>query len=626
MAAMLTKLPQELFDGVTAELDKSDLISLSRVSKQANERTARALWQSVTITAPSADRLDDTTIAGLPQICNEIVTRFHFRYSLEDCTRHRCPHEYTQYFESSDEDDEMEADSEDDAITADRDDEYDSSYPAFDRLTRRVKSVLGRFRAGQLRSFSWDLGTCVVSEVLGRQGIICLNHPSLQSLSLTTNAICSRYDDDDREIDLSPFQHLRRLRWKAPKADHLTTLSLAIRSNSARLQRLELDFVSWAHLLDELLEGGDGNDEIQTYFVKKIFQLPRYFPDLRVLSLSQVPLTAAVALAVNFDTLTSLTLRNCPGGDEFLEHVLERRCSIKLKTLEIRYDFAIGILDYVMRDFLDAFEGLEELFVCELGSVDTIDFWNHVAHHGATLRNMVHHQRTSDLDDESPYAGEMHDLQDLALFGEPLRQLKHDPSQNPLARLDLECIALSCEPLRLRYILQPFVSKSSLKLLHIRQSLSDIHRYESVAVQPMIDMRLDVKSEYEGRASEELADSASSGSGTSCSLFSDADVIPESNDEGVAGEQHEALAEFRPEFRKLIEWIFGPEGISSLQTVAFGDFANIDPYSSHNRIFCRNTQGGCNFQVLDQFSPVARKISREYCHILQACPIEPLSG
>lgn len=189
----------------------------------------------------------------------------------------------------------------------------------------------------------------------------------------------------------------------------------------------------------------------EDYFYGTMLQLTGYssqpfFSNIRVLSLSQVPLTAFVASAINFHTLRSLTLRKCPGWDEFLRGVLEHNQPLNLKTLEIQYSYA-GILEleeHVIGCFLDAFGGLEELFVSVPGPHDSIRFWNHLAHHRETLRKFADHQRTI-----SPTPDMGQDIPDLGIPGRQIRRIKENPSQNPLARLDLECIGLPCMPERL---------------------------------------------------------------------------------------------------------------------------------------------------------------------------------
>lgn len=289
----------------------------------------------------------------------------------------------------------------------------------------RLPNPVPRVWKHLIPSYSWDLGTCVPSEILGRQGILSLRQCSLKSLSLITDLACEHSEDDECDLDLSSFRQLQSLRWKAPANAHLEALSVAIRSNSVHLKKLELDFGRWEDLWMSLdHDRDDDEDEERYYFSAKILQLtnhsPRpFFPDIRVLSLSHVPLgAAAMAPAINFSTLVSLTLRKCLCWEEFLERVLEQGPTINLTKLEIQDSDSVstGMGPFVIADLLEAFRGLEELFITDMGvSLDSTVVWSHVAHHRATLRRFVYHQRVVDQDEESPYFEKERDLRGLGI-------------------------------------------------------------------------------------------------------------------------------------------------------------------------------------------------------------------
>lgn len=285
------------------------------------------------------------------------------------------------------------------------------------------------------------------SEILGPQGVITLHQRSLESLTLTTDPTCDRGHFNN--IYLSPFRELRSLCWKAPSIGSLHPLSVVIRSNSAHLQELDLDFVNWEEL--RRLLGYDGDkEEGENYFPDTILQLPThshqpYFPNIRILSLSQVPLTAAMASAINFPALVSLTLRDCPNWDKFLERVLEQKQPIRLRTLEIQYT-PESLKEYqtlVVNQFLAAFDGLEELFIREPGPLDSLEFWDLVAGHRKTLKRFANHQRTRYTGDGIHYD---YDSRDMGVSKPNLYQFREGRRLNPLTKLDLECIGLSCVP------------------------------------------------------------------------------------------------------------------------------------------------------------------------------------
>ncbi|KAI1423225.1 hypothetical protein F5Y12DRAFT_758693 [Xylaria sp. FL1777] len=544
---MLTKLPPEVFSIIADMLHKSDLQSLSLVSRRTYELSVRALWKSVTF--------NPTHAASIGHICFKLTTDLHLLPDekvkmVRDCDS---IHRFDYLFGTEGE------------PTA----EFFNNRWRFDHLAQRLHSVLTRFEDGQLHSFSWHLGICVPSEILGDHGIISLRHNcSLRSLYLETDFMCHFSHNGRYKIDLSPFHQLRSLTWKRPTPCNLETLSVALRTNSRHIQEVDVDFICWEvfeHILDNDDSHRKSDFELHSLFSDTMPGLNNlspvlYFPDIRILSLIEVPIVVSMIPVLNFNTLVSLTLCNCPGWITFLEHIAGQNFSIHLKRLEIkglRGDSILGAP--VVGRFIRTFQGLEELFIREnyesedgLHNLELI--WDNAAHHHATLKKFVYHPQPLTWQSE---------LQDLAIPPHQLQRMKDDPTQqNPLARLDLECIGLACGLGLLKTILQHFKSKSSLKLLHIRQSIGDT-RYSPL---------------------RETAEAA----------------------------------RFTPsrEFLQFLEWVYGPTGLPSLQIVACGDFTFTDPCDSV--IVYRDTGEKLNFRILS--SKDAIRIRSEFSEVLEACP------
>ncbi|KAG8405735.1 hypothetical protein J3458_021673 [Metarhizium acridum] len=319
---------------------------------------------------------------------------------------------------------------------------------------------------------------------------------------------------------------------------------------------------------------------------------------------------------INFDILVSLTLRICLGWDRFLQRVIQLNVPMNLKTLEIQESSSVSCswTEDILADFLNAFEGLEELYISHVRPVPGLGFWNRIIHRHTTLKRFVHHQRTIDIDDESPHFEEEHDLSDLAILGRELRQIKEAPSQNPLAWLNLEFIGLACVPERLKYLLLPFKSKTSLKVLHIRQSGSDLKHYASWAV--------------EGQDRTSRQGSVASHDSMESLPWTDSSVTSLPTEMEDATVRHEAWLRhrMRNEFCRFAEWVFGPYGISSLRIMAFGDFAYGGRSITNNFLFGRNTEGNSHFRLLSEYEPEWKNIRDEYRHALGACPVEALLG
>ncbi|KAK4141252.1 uncharacterized protein C8A04DRAFT_31230 [Dichotomopilus funicola] len=356
--------------------------------------------------------------------------------------------------------------------------------PEFCFLAPKAMMVLRELPDGQLHTFSWDLGTCVPSEILGPDGWVTHHHPSLRSLSLTTDPYC---EETGSEIDLSSLRKLQNLTWRGPRAKDIPALSDAIRGNLPQLQNVGLDLVDWPGIQLELTWDIEEDIDEESWFTHTVLGLTSGLPTvafeaIRDLSLSQVPLGAAMAHAINFNTLSSLRLRKCPLWDDFLKSAMELKVPIKLKTLELQYNDDVTQSergDVVAGDFLGVFEGLEELFFCNPKAEIAVELWHRVVHQQATLRRFVHHQRLigssgiSKQDMDFPPDPSMLWPQGYGK-NRDIPRVEEDYPQNPLASLNLEFIRLSCYQELLESFGLPFMKKVSWKILHICQSHTDI--------------------------------------------------------------------------------------------------------------------------------------------------------
>jgi len=295
------------------------------------------------------------------------------------------------------------------------------------------------------------MGTCVPRQILGEQGYLKNKQSSIQSISLITGGACPINTDEQNPIDLSPFCSLRDISWTGLRSSQeFDTLSRALKNNSKHLKKLRLDFVNWSE------EDLDGYDDSGSSFASQVLRLSAHqykmmFPALETLSLSAVSLENAgkkLAHALNFSRLSSLTLRHSPGSEEFLNAVIDSGQTIRLSLLEV----ACGPSDNdvnmcgTLSTFLKAFQGLRDLFITLPRPVPTLDLWRTMAHHKSTLTRFICHQRTVDLNENSPYFEEEMDLLDLSLLPEDSAELDQSESHHPFAALNLECIGLGCAP------------------------------------------------------------------------------------------------------------------------------------------------------------------------------------
>ncbi|KAJ6780000.1 hypothetical protein PWT90_10460 [Aphanocladium album] len=457
----------------------------------------------------------------------------------------------------------------------------------FNRLADRAMSVLQRLRPNQLDSFSWDLGVCASPAVLGKDGELARNQSSLRSLDITTNSTCWDFwgfMGPSCHVDLADFPHLRRLRWRAPNPGNLDALADALRLNRAHLRELELDLTCWRRMLEYFQKRPQGGAPSEpSFFPEQILRRqptsPQpYLAQLHTLSLSNVPLGAAMALEVNFATLRRLTLRKCPLSHAFLERVVQLRLPLRLRRLEFQ---EAGSDDgRAVRLLLGAFTGLQDLCVSETGSVDALELWELAArHHGASLQRLVY-QRRFEPNHEASLFETTGDTQ--VLHGNEVDKLH---LENPLALLDLELIALACRPESLERILQPFKERKSLKGIHIRQSFTEQAEFGSWALK---DGSLATTSESDAGVNPNPPSATGPGNGDAASLTPASDPETSSQDASLSSQGEETHYEgWTTEFRQFATWVFGPDGIASVQFVVYGDYSHDQRWSARNLLLYR---------------------------------------
>ncbi|KAF4963090.1 hypothetical protein FSARC_8863 [Fusarium sarcochroum] len=324
----------------------------------------------------------------------------------------------------------------------------------------------------------------------------------IQSLCLETNPNCTTCLS--AEIDLSSWRNLRSFSWTGFRAGELYIISTAIENNSAHLDELILDPSSWLRiepdLIDEILKQDDGQSKhasdlrlymsqfpewVQTrdhdtedqpdieeaqdtngendidheyvrgllsaYLAHNIFGVrdaPR-LPRLRVLSLTEMPLSKALASVFTVETLTSLTLRTCLSWPVFLEHIMESDCQINLRTFELQCGFQVSGNELsqqneILLRFLKSFTGLEELYVSRDEGVDTADFFQQVGRQHSTLKRLVEHQRADYMDCSNTFSHrkESHDSRRLVMSS----SCDFGIASETFAKLDLDFVGLTCTP------------------------------------------------------------------------------------------------------------------------------------------------------------------------------------
>ncbi|KFY18708.1 hypothetical protein V493_08398 [Pseudogymnoascus sp. VKM F-4281 (FW-2241)] len=513
--------------------------------------------------------------------------------------------------------------------------------------------LLKQLEDNTLKSFSWELGTCIPPQVLGPWGYLPVKQTSLEALTLITGSKC--YYEDDDLLDLSQFRALRRISWIGLHSEsHFMDLQYALKTNSKHLTHLRLEYVNQPdvscygdnHDTDyDDANSGDQGIYYCNYFAREALGLKRsaislddvMFPSLSSLSLGCVPLKnaeKALVHALNISGLRHLSLRQCPSMDNFLAEIAASGQILSLLSLE----YTCGVSEY---DMCAALEGifriapsLTDLFLLLPGPTSTLEFWRALAHSRLPITRFIYHQRWVSFDENSsPYAKE-EDLSNLSLVPKDMDELEKAGEQHPFAQINLECLGLGADPPHIMRIIGSPSTTKSLKLLHIRKSGSDM--IGSMLSRSQISGYPDLMSDSEEMEIDDDRDSALRDMLRARERLS---LRPASLDsassirDGESKDDSEAMVELRKLPRNVIEfshWAFGADGIPSLQVLAYGDFSFEGRFKSENIILCRQAWTIPKEDTTLPFRPIRdgdinmMELVRENMDFLGACPVDTI--
>ncbi|KAK0744635.1 hypothetical protein B0T21DRAFT_389915 [Apiosordaria backusii] len=634
---MFDRLPVELLDNITKGLPIKDLKSLSLASKLFYAVCAHKLWNSICINIPRVkgkkslfdiNRVDHCASAlqsAEPALHNarNLVFRRDLRWTSWAILGlvERQTEEHSE--EATDETPDVPCfhrQPDPESNSAARDGRNKLPVDDMHRLARMATSVIELIPKDQLDSFSWDLATCIPDSVLGA---LFAKQPRLTSLRLTTDASCCT---PGGQVSI-PFRHLTQISWRGPSSTLLGSLQEMLEKNREHLAELEIGLHRYIVTVDDADSDreddwydGDGDHPLLdrdnvtlTPFSQVLPKARPVFPSLTVLSLSNVSLGGKMREAIDISALKSLTIRNCPMWDQFLKRHAEAETPVCLETLEIKAEDD-DKEDFGICQFLVTFCGLKELFLefsrpvhysgTLIEDSETNPLWDVIAENHFTLKKLVVHQRGREPGLQACRLETMDyhfDAQHLEMPQLARDEWKLDPSTHPMAALELECLGMPYDVTRnlesLREMLEPCTSKSTLKLLHLRQTGSDFKCRGSRA---MTYPRGQYMYGY-SHCREHIYT-----------------VFPPHDLEGM----------LLPAFASFLDWAFGPTGIISLEVVAFGDFAHgRNGWALHNLFVCRSSLDK-KYRVFD-----ARDRANEhewidtrhkYRNFLESCPVAPL--
>ncbi|KAF2193898.1 hypothetical protein K469DRAFT_549029 [Zopfia rhizophila CBS 207.26] len=209
-------------------------------------------------------------------------------------------------------------------------------------------------------------------------------------------------------------------------------------------------------------------------------------------------------------------------------------------------------------------------------------------------------------DKYSLYFEEECDIRDLSLtlFDKEMAEWTKNLSQHPLSQLDLEFLGLCCDPELLKCVLSPLATKRSLRVIHIRQSGTDLKHYVSWGIQ---------------RSSDALNKGV------------ELDTPTTTRSCQIGGSDEYEPLELTKLLHDLAQWVFGPKGLPSLEVIVCGDFFYKGRYAQSNVFLCRNVglrvreqdMAGQTFRHFSRDDLWQRNLLNKYSNILAACPASP---
>ncbi|KAH7211202.1 hypothetical protein BKA60DRAFT_494823 [Fusarium oxysporum] len=605
---MLASLPPEILENICDKLNGIDLQRLSLTAKWLHKVAFRQLWRSMTIQPYPESERHCISPYGPPQPCLQYTRELRFDPGV-DADPKRCIHasDWLGYMGN-----------------------WTEKVPLH-QYTWEARGDSFGLEGGKL--------VRVKFECLAQRAVILLNRFNDRQLESRT-----------ADIDLSAFHNLRRFIWKAPMGCHFDNIASLVKANARQLEELELELQGWSQdreSRESTVIHHEDNPEVwdkitaSTMLARQMFGLQEAaseaaertcFPNLRSLKFTRVPLRdentgiQVTASSINLNALRHLSLRMCAYWMPFLSSIMESQTPLQLKTLEI-LDFYLDTPHETAKskaatitEFIDSFKGLEELTVSICGPTSSLQFWEHVAGHAASLKRFVYHQRITEQDEELLNSRLGRDSSDLGISSGDRNCIRKDPSQNPLSRLNLEFIGLTCAPKYLKDILLPFVVKRSLKVLHIRHTGMNSGPSASWVFNHALELKI-TEGENEGVPIDDTKK-------TSNSLNDDAEEDVYLSLEELATAVRERREWKTPplqqSFREFANWAFGSNGIKSLEYIVAGDLSHGNRYSANNALVCRVVGGERRYRVISQErgGPEWRDVKSRYGSALEACPVE----
>ncbi|TGO80849.1 hypothetical protein BPOR_1627g00010 [Botrytis porri] len=238
---------------------QSDVASIRRVSKHFQNTALRSLYRTIEIRAKDEWNLVDLSLDSLlrtldkhPEYVN-YVKNVCISAPVHQNLKYRCPHLYegdSKYMETFQEAYEEEYEEMDHQECEKGEYSKPSQDVFLSDLRSGVLALLHCLRDNHLSSFSWQLGTCVPSELLGLSGQLLRKQNQIESLSLVTDTWCHLNNGIKQTNRTIPkpigFTSLQSISWRGIHSrSDFSALQGALQANSKHLKTLELDLAKW---------------------------------------------------------------------------------------------------------------------------------------------------------------------------------------------------------------------------------------------------------------------------------------------------------------------------------------------------------------------------------------------
>ena len=254
------------------------------------------------------------------------------------------------------------------------------------------------------------MGTCIPPQILGDGGCLRERQSKIQHLNILTNGSCSRKGLHDGS-DLSAFVGVKELSWKGlQKHEDVEAIVGCLHANRQWLEKIDIGLCLWSS------RASRSSGYSHHFITSDLLNLQQsshesLFPALLHLTLSLVSFRSiyeSVPDIFGFSHLQSLKLRDCPGIFELIDNLISSHCTMRLRVLEIVvtvFDDDVDDIPPRLEKFLRSINDLEELYLMlnPFGEDDELYLiGNAIAAHQDTLRRLVYHLRSHDVDNESP--------------------------------------------------------------------------------------------------------------------------------------------------------------------------------------------------------------------------------